>query len=185
MAENFHIATRRPHSPTLRDVADVLFRHKKLLLVAFCLAFAAGIIGTVISPTYQAEMKILLRRGRIDPVITPTQTSSPAFEHDQISEEEMNSEVELLHDEDILRPVVLRTGLANHSWWSRLGPSSEETRTQKAVRRLTSKLDIQPVHKSRLIRISYRSSDPRMSAAVHARALHGRVKKLSGQEPSH
>jgi uncharacterized protein involved in exopolysaccharide biosynthesis len=92
----------------------------------------------------------------------------------------------LLLDEDILRPVVLRTELADYSWWSRLGHGSDEARTQKAVRRLASKLDIQPVHKSRLIRISYRSSDPRLSAAV-LRSLadvekHTQVRRPSGQQ---
>jgi uncharacterized protein involved in exopolysaccharide biosynthesis len=83
---------------------------------------------------------------------------------------------------------VLRTELADYSWWSRLGHGSDEARTQKAVRRLASELDIQPVHRSRLIRISYRSSDPRLSAAV-LRSLadvyvekHTQVRRPSGQQ---
>src|SRR6266496_6666568 len=167
MPENFQVASRRSsHSTTLRDVAAVFFRHKKFLSIAFCLAFAAGVIYTVIFPSYKAEIKVLVRRGRIDPAITPTQTPPPAFEHDEISEEEMNSEAELLRDEDILRPVVIQTGLASRSWVSRLQGANEEARIQKAVRRLAGKLDVQPVRKSRLIRISYRSSDPQVAAAV-------------------
>ncbi len=104
MPDDFQIVSsrRRSHSPTLRDVAAVFFRHKRLLSISFCLVFAAGLMYTVLFPTYKAEMKVVVRRGRIDPVITPTQTPSPVFEHDEISEEEMNSEVELLRDEDIL-----------------------------------------------------------------------------------
>ena len=111
-------------------------------------------------------MKVLLRRGRIDPVVTPTPSPSPAFEHDEITEEELNSEVELLHDEDILRQVVLESGLAEKTWISAFSGQSLEERIEKAVRRLADKLDVQPIRKSRLITVSYSSSDAGRSAAV-------------------
>ena len=111
-------------------------------------------------------MKVLLRRGRIDPAVTPTPSSSPAFEHDEITEEELNSEVELLRDTDILRQVVLETGLAPKTWISALTLQNSEERTEKAVRRLAEQLDVQPVRKSRLITVSYSSSDAARSAAV-------------------
>src|SRR5260221_872049 len=102
-------------------------------------------------------MKVIVRRGQIDPAFTPTKTASPSFEHDEISEEELNSEVELLGDEDILRQVVIDTGLANKiSWISRLGRDDYDTRVARAVRRLAGKLEVQPVRKSRLITIFYR-----------------------------
>src|SRR3984893_295419 len=100
------------HSPTLRDVAAVFFRHKRLLMISFAVVATTGVLYSALFPSYKAEMKVLLRRGRIDPAVTPTPSPSPAFEHDEIAEEELNSEVELLHDEDILRQVVLETGLA-------------------------------------------------------------------------
>src|SRR5205807_1128941 len=100
-----------------------------------------------------AEMKIMLRRGRIDPAVMPTPSPSPAFEHDEIAEEELNSEVELLHDEDILRQVVLETGMARATWTSTLRGQTPDERTEKAVRRLARKLEVQPVRKSRLITV--------------------------------
>src|SRR4051812_5886132 len=100
-----------PNSPTLRDIAAVFFRQKRLLTVSFVVIATVGILYSVLFPSYKSEMKVLLRRGRIDPVVSPTPTVSPAFEHDQIAEEELNSEVELLHDQDLLRQVVLDTGL--------------------------------------------------------------------------
>src|SRR6185312_1522728 len=94
-------------SPTLRDVAAVFFRQKRLLAISFVTIAAAGILYSTLFPSYKAEMKVLLRRGRIDPAVTTTPTPSPAFEHDEITEEELNSEVELLHNDDLLRQVVL------------------------------------------------------------------------------
>jgi succinoglycan biosynthesis transport protein ExoP len=169
MSDKIQVLARRDldRSPSPREVAAVFFRHPRLLLVSFLLALAGGVAYAVLAPSYKAEMKILVRRSRIDPAVTPTPTASSAFEHDEITEEELNSEVELLGDEDILRKVVLETGLADRvSWVSRLRGEDRETRVQKAVQRLAGKLEVQPVRKSRLITVAYRSSNPQLSAAV-------------------
>ena len=122
-------------------------------------------------------MKVMLRRGRIDPVVTPTPSPSPAFEHDEITEEELNSEVELLRDQDILRQVVLETGLAGSTWISDLTGEVPGKRTEKAIRRLSSKLNVQPVRKSRLITVFYSSSNAERSAAVLRSLAHAYLAK--------
>src|SRR5258708_32535074 len=109
-------------------------------------------------------MKVMVRRGRIDPAVTPNQTASPAFEHDEISEEELNSEVELLRDEDILRRVVLETGLAGKiSWISKLKGEDQETRVEKAVQGLAGRMRERAVRKARAVAVSYPSSGPPLS----------------------
>jgi len=165
------------HSLTLRDVAAVFFRHKRLFLISFALIAISGMLYSALFPSYKAEMKVMLRRGRIDPVVTPTPSPSPAFEHDEITEEQLNSEVELLQDQDILRQVVLETGLAENSWASALTRSSLEKRVERAVRRLASKLDVRPVRKSQLITVSYSSSNPEKSAAVLRSLAHAYLAK--------
>jgi len=171
------IAAEGSHSLTLRDVAAVFFRHKQLLLISFALIATLGILYSALFPSYKAEMKVMLRRGRIDPVVTPTPSPSPVFEHDEITEEELNSEVELLRDEDILRQVVLETGLAHPTWISGLTGELPGKRTEKAVRRLASKLDIKPVRKSRLITVSYSSSNAERSADVLRSLAHAYLAK--------
>src|SRR5216684_4406986 len=108
MTEELQVVARRnpAPAPTLRDVAAVFFRHRRLLTLSFLVVLAGGITYAVAAPSYRAEMKVLLRRGRIDPAITPAPAGSPAFQRDDVSEEDMNSEVELLRDEDLLRRVV-------------------------------------------------------------------------------
>jgi uncharacterized protein involved in exopolysaccharide biosynthesis len=191
MSEKLQVLARGSleRSPSLRDVAAVFFRHQKLLVVSFFLVLVAGVTYVVLSPSYKAEMKVMVRRGRIDPAVTPTQTPSPAFEHDEISEEELNSEVELLGDDDILRQVVVDTGLTEKiSWVSRLRRENRDMRVEIAVRRLAGKLEVQPVRKSRLITISYRSADPQLSAAVLRSladaylAKHVEIRRPSGQQ---
>src|SRR4051812_5823731 len=138
------------NSPTLRDVAAVFFRQKRLLAISFAVIATTGILYSALFPSYKTEMKVLLRRGRIDPAVSPTPTPSPAFEHDEVTEEELNSEVELLHNEDLLRQVVLDTGLGQKTWLSVVTRQNSEERTEKAVRRLADKLNVKPVRKSRL-----------------------------------
>src|SRR3954470_122095 len=87
-------------NPSLRDLAAVFFRHKWLLKVSFLLVFAAGMVYSIISPSYEAKMKVLVQRGRIDPAVTPTQSVTPLMQQ-EISEEELNSQAELLHDDDL------------------------------------------------------------------------------------
>src|SRR4029077_5760339 len=122
MTQDFQAATTPGslRSPTLRDVAAVFFRHKRLLVVSFALLATAGVLYSALFPSYKAEMKVMLRRGRIDPAVMPTPSPSPAFEHDEIAEEELNSEVELLQDEDILRQGAVETRLTPPPRLSRL-----------------------------------------------------------------
>jgi polysaccharide biosynthesis transport protein len=112
-------------------------------------------------------MKVVLRRGRIDPAVSPTQTAAPLLPSQIVSEEELNSEVELLRDESVLREVVTNTGLARErSWLSFLGANDPERDTENAVRKLAKHLDVRPVHKSQIIAVSYTSPDPRLAASV-------------------
>jgi len=169
MSEEFQfVTTRSPsRSPSLREIAAVFFRNKRLLVAAFTLMFVAGLIYAFFFPSYRAEMKIIVRRGRTDPAVAPTPTVSPVVDRDEITEEEMNSEVDLLHDNDILRRVAVETGLAGNALWlSKLSGDNDEIRIEHATRRLARKLQVQPLRKSRLITVTYSSSDPRMSAAV-------------------
>lgn len=167
MADGLQIVTSRAaHTPTARELAAVFFRQKQLLTVSFVAIASLGVLYSAFFPSYKAETKILVRRGRIDPAITPTPSQSPAFEHDEITEEELNSQVELLRDEDILRQVVHQSGLAKANWLSKLLRQDEDERTEKAVRRLANNLDVQAVRKSRLITVSYSSHNPEKSATV-------------------
>ena len=62
---------------------------------------------------YEAEMKILVNRERVDPVVTsnPEAQAGPSIVP-VVSEEDLNSEVELLKSRDLLEKVVVACGLA-------------------------------------------------------------------------
>jgi len=79
-------------SPTLRDLAAILFRQRNMFLLSFATIFLAVTFYGWFAPSYNAQMKVLVRRGRIDPLASPAPTNL-AFERREISEEDLNSEV--------------------------------------------------------------------------------------------
>ena len=108
--------------PTLRDIATPLFRHQKLVLLTF-LALVLGIIlGIILLPKdYEAKMKILVKRERVDAAVTPGRDavmSNPG----EVTEEELNSEVELLKSRDLLEKVVVACNLQDSRPQPFLGP---------------------------------------------------------------
>ena len=153
-------------TPTMRDLLAVLFRQRRLGFSSFAAVSLAVVLYGVIAPSYQAHMKVLVRRGRVDAPVTPTPTPSPMFQREEVTEEELNSQVELLRDDEILRTVVQAAGLSRGTWYDRLLKSDDETRLARAVRRMGRRLTVEPMRKTNLIEVAYSSSDPDQAAAV-------------------
>lgn len=155
-------------APTMRELLAVLFRQRRLVLIAFSGIFLAVLLYGLVVPSYEAQMKVLVRRGRVDPVVTPTPTPSPEFQRQEVTEEELNSEVELLRDEQILRTVVGTLGLASEDepWFWKLIGENQEERMTRVVRRVSKRLEVEPVRKTTLIEVKYSSSDPAQAAKV-------------------
>jgi uncharacterized protein involved in exopolysaccharide biosynthesis len=169
MPEDLRLVPRsaRVPSPTLRDLLAVVFRQRRLILISFAFVFLAVVLYGVFVPPYQSEMKVLVRRGRVDPVVTST-PSQAEFEREGVTEEELNSEVELLHDDEILRTVVRHAGLISEgrSWFWSLFGDNQDRQLARAVRRINKRLTVEPVRKATLITVSYKSSDPVQAANV-------------------
>ncbi len=157
-----------PPSPTLRDVLVVMFRQRRVASGTFLSVLAIAVAYALLATSYQAHMKVLLRHGRVDPVVTSEQQSFVDLHRSDISEEELNSEIELLRDDTLLRKVVEQTGLASmeRSRGFHPGGNDAEVRMARAVRRLAKGMKVEPIHKTNLILVSYDSEDPARSARV-------------------
>jgi uncharacterized protein involved in exopolysaccharide biosynthesis len=157
------------NSISLRDGAAALFRRKGLVIFIFAAVVIGTAIVTFLLPNkYDSRMKILVKNQRVDVAITPEQTggaSAPTIEN-EVSENQINSEIELLTSKDLLTQVVNECGLAKveKSWLSRHAP--ETVMVEVAVNRLAKDLVITPVRKANVITISYSSNSPQLSAAV-------------------
>src|SRR5260370_32895564 len=102
--------SRSPLSPTPRELAATLFRRPRLVAASFGLVLLATIFFFVFSARYESHFKVLLRRGRVDPIVSSQPGTTVDFTRPDITEEELNSEVELLRDEDLLKQVVTMAG---------------------------------------------------------------------------
>ena len=138
------------------SILEGVFRHRRLfttLLIAVVLLVAAVTLTT--RPQYRSEMRFLLENSRSNAVITPDRSSSPALM--EITEQQINSELEVLGSEDVLDAV------ADPSWISL--PASQRTlaRIHQHENRLNgfrTRLIVEPAHKSNVIDVSYTAASP-------------------------
>src|ERR1700690_2916707 len=140
---------------SLRDVLTILFRHKRVVVLSFLGILTGAVLAAVLhAPEYRASTKFLIERERLDPVISPGQTTTPE-NRGEVTEEELNSEVELIESGDVLRQVVVSCGLHQRKSFlkSLLGAGDEPTRIAEAVKRLQSELKIEVVRKSNIISV--------------------------------
>jgi len=156
---------------TLRDLLAPLFRRKRLLLIVFSFIFLSSVLAAfVLSRQYAAHMDILVNRERLDPMVTTEATNQITPLTPPVTEQEINSEVELLQSRDLLEKVVLANGLQGREkeslLTSLLPKQSEEKYISRAVEHLAKKLRVTVVPRTNVIDVSYTSSDPQTSYAV-------------------
>jgi uncharacterized protein involved in exopolysaccharide biosynthesis len=154
----------RPSLPSTRDVLSMLFRQRRVLLAAFLLVLVAATLSGIWVPKYESQMKILVRRQRTDVSVTSSANEPAQQFNEQVSEQDLNSEIELMNSKDLMRKVAVTTGLAGKT----TGLTDRESQVQiaRAVVQLSKDLKIEPLHKSNVISVSYASRDPQMTARV-------------------
>jgi uncharacterized protein involved in exopolysaccharide biosynthesis len=156
---------------TLRDILSPLFRHRRLMIITFSILTLASIgVALLVSNTYAAHMAVLVNRERIDPVVSTETSPQIQIPTAAVTEEEVNSEAQLLSSRDVLEKVVLENGLEQKEKESRLanlfGKRSDSEYVSLAVKHLGKKLKISTPIKTNLIDVSYKSSDPRTAYGV-------------------
>lgn len=157
------------NSMTLRDGASALFRRRWMLVFIFLAVVLGTAVVTYLMPNkYESRMKILVKNQRVDVAITPEATvGAPAGVDTEVSENVINSEIELLTSRDLLTQVAKETGLAqpaSTAFWKRNVPEAD--RIEKAASDLAKDLMIAPVKKANVISISYSANSPEVAAAV-------------------
>lgn len=140
-------------------------RRGRLLAALFLLMFgtAAAYVLTR-PPRYEAQMKLLLKRARSEaPLdVERRQAGTVATE---LSDGEIESEIELFRNRDSLATVVREQGLAAEL----NGTPGEAARVALAVRELGKRLSVFRIEKTNLIAVSLRDRDPERAARVLGR----------------
>jgi uncharacterized protein involved in exopolysaccharide biosynthesis len=151
----------------MRELAMVLFRQRRVFVCVAGLVLAAAVVYAVAGTKYQANMKVLVRRGRADAPVSAGVDAPLDVTRLAITEEDLNSEVELMRDDEVLRRVVEETGIGGRDWFHFLRMhEGRAERVERAARRLAKRLKAEPVKKTNLISVSYAADDPQVAAKV-------------------
>lgn len=162
---------------TPRRLVSILFRRRRLICISFCAVFLLLLLVVFGQPPeYASQMLILVQRRRSDPMITaglPGSESLDSMVVAQLDEQALDTEMDLLQSEDVLRQAVIACDLWSHVSRLRsllhLPLPSKEVQISRAMERLRRDLKIappKPPNKSDVITLEYRSDDPQKSAQV-------------------
>ncbi|MGH9867882.1 MAG: GumC family protein [Candidatus Polarisedimenticolia bacterium] len=154
---------------TLRDLAVVLFRHKKTIVSVFLLILGAVALGTFTSPrVYRSDAKLLLKLGRENLVMDPTMgRDGQSISITQSRESQINSEIEILKSREVVSLVIDHIGLP-----VLLGrpltqpPEGTAGERHEAMRRFNEALTLEVLRESNIITLAFRASSPELAQQV-------------------
>jgi uncharacterized protein involved in exopolysaccharide biosynthesis len=155
-------------SISVKELIAIGFRHKRSMFFCFIAVFIGAVLVGLLMPTsYTAHTQILVKRERVDPVISPGQ-AAPVMVKEEVTEEELNSEVELLEGDDVMKQVAVASGLDKRSslMGKLFGRDDAAGKVAKAAQRLRGSLVVEAMKKTNLISVSYSSGNPQQAAAV-------------------
>jgi uncharacterized protein involved in exopolysaccharide biosynthesis len=150
--------------PTPREIGAVIVRQRWVIAVTIVLVGLAMWLCGIWQPTYVAHMKLLVVRQRVDAVISPEATSPVIWGGDQVSEEDLNSEVELIKSADLLRAVVVATGLQHDA--ANGAQSTPDRAIAAAAFQLGKHLKVEAIRKTNMISVQYENKDPQLASKV-------------------
>jgi uncharacterized protein involved in exopolysaccharide biosynthesis len=168
---------------TARVGIEGFFRQKKLFFwVASPVVIATILVTFLTHKQYSSEMKLLVQNTRGNVMVTPERTS-PTNIVSEISETQVNSELEVLHSHDVIDPVA-------DPDWSNLPPNQKDPAAAKKhetlLRAFEKRYATEIVRKTNVISVTILADTPekarndleRLSAAYLAE--HRRLQRPAG-----
>ena len=135
-------------------------------VIAISFVVIAGLLALVLllkPAKYEAHMSFLVRNDRAEPLVSADPHQN-AIQLGDVTEEQINSEVELLGSSELLQGVVRACGL--YKEFNGGGVQATGASVEKATRKLGKNLVVTPVRKSNLITVAYASPDRERSVEV-------------------
>jgi uncharacterized protein involved in exopolysaccharide biosynthesis len=158
----------RPGTVSAKSLFEALSRQRRIFLTVFSVVMLLGALYIFGShKKYASTMKLLVQNSRGAEVITAGRVEAPAVAS-EISEEQLNSELEVLQSQDVLDQVI-------DPRWNLMPPyqrpQAEQQRHEKAVDALRKSLVISPIRKSHLISVQLTTRDPNESTLTLRKLL--------------
>ena len=180
---------------TVEFWVEMLFRRQAVALKVGLLAFAIVALGSILfPPSYQSAAKILVASQRAQLLVSPglqqDSPNQPAAMTSPVSEQDLNSEVELLSSPYLVRqalsgvPEHKRSGVAAvvdtlmHALWAlpeagyaALHQMPEMTPREQWAAAIEQNLSTSVIKRSNVIEVDFRSHDPQWSSDFLQRLL--------------
>lgn len=162
---------------TLTDIGRVLFARQLLVFAVFAAVVGVGTLVTLrTSPRYQSTMKILITRDRLDPQVSSSDKTNDML-RGELTEEDFNSELEILQSRAVLEATARQLGLDKPSeeketpgkfgeWYRSLHKQAPASSFEQTVTRMAESLEAVPIKKSRILQVSYQDESPERAAQV-------------------
>jgi uncharacterized protein involved in exopolysaccharide biosynthesis len=147
---------------SVRDLVATGFQHKKWIVSCFCGVLLLAVAAAIALPRqYESEAKIMVNHLRADPQVTAGAETQSVAREGLITNEEVNSEVELMRSEDLLRKVAVTCGLAPSG-----DAPEQQLRLAGALAVLRSRLKVEAINKTNIIQVAYSSPNPELSRRI-------------------
>ena len=155
-------------SGSLRSAVESAFRYRRLWVMVALGVIVLTLLYTLLTPKdYRSEMEILVQNTRGPEQITPDRNSGTVTIND-VTEEQINSEIELLRSPGLANVVV------DPQWNSRDITKMSKAQLKahdKAVTEFEKHLSTDLVRKSNVIHLTYSASDPHVATDYMNRLL--------------
>lgn len=167
----------------LRDILTVLFKRKTLIVSFVVVVFAAVFVGNYLWPeTYESVAKVQVMRGRETVGVDPTVLDGAALPMVQMTNYDVNTTIDLVTSNDVLRKVVEETGLDKAMTGGALRALRAALRRvqyslrfavppdpiQEAADELREAILVEPVRDSYVLEIRCRMANPELARKVLA-----------------
>lgn len=160
-------------SSIVKDFVAIMFRRRDLMRKVFLWSALGTLVAVFFfGVIYESDMEVLVRNDMVEAAVTPDNNDRTTSSDLTM---QINSEVEMLMSQDVLREVVEHCPMLveGTSLPSRLAhkvtsliPGYEETKFPDAVKKLASKLEVTAVKDAANITVTYTSTDPVKSGCV-------------------
>ena|GEM_PF-2919986 len=179
MNQQYQLPAPHEQELTLRDILNVVFRHKKKIIAFFLVAITLVTIGAFYWPkTYGSTAQVMIRLGRENAMLDPTAAGTALNIGGEARENEINSEMEVIKSREIAEKVLQVMGI-DRILNRKPNADSGKVFTQldslklreRAVLAISKGLTTEVVKKTNVITISFQSYDPKIAQEVINRLI--------------